>query len=756
MALFETISRYLPCGGLAKPCDEQVDSFPRGHFDPAQEGQSPMLMQRLGWTTATATAIISSALLAQANAQEVQDAQGAPAISLYSAGIDNWLSDSRDAGLREALRRLIIDGPSLPPDAEPTASKAIELVLSLLLGDTALQMDLVLPPGPGGSPFAVELQARGVRGFGGASMLRQFEDLARAAGADLGTPDVDAPGMLRIDNGADPAVWYGTNDDALLVGVGLPPLQQRDDFAEAGLPKGAALLAGMRINYESFAPLFAMAAMTQPGLYDILESWGLVGEDPLGVVVAVGATDDTVHMAGHFANYGTHFGHLLPKAGVTASLLRRVPKSACAAECTRIDLGAYLGSLLDAVEATQGAGSQTELAQGYQQFQDMFGVDFRDGLVAPLGDSLTIYMSDETGGNGLASAIALVGLSDAATMIDTVRTLQTSIDRISASEAQGYVRFLPQRIHGCDAAVSMRFPGLPIPVEPTIAVAEGTLVMGLFPQSVAAAVAQFHASDSLLDAGPFRDAGGNAGIGGVQIKYMDQATLAADGYGCMAFIGAAIDNYTRSRRSPQTATPPVLPPYTRLTGDMKAGLFYAKLDGADLVAYGTADRSLMAQCTAGVGCLSAFSPLVVAIAAGAAMAQSADAMPNLSGGEFKSTDFALSHDSSDHVHAAQRESAVSTSRRAARSTRLLTLATAVQLASGDGTRVNSLRDLVRGGWITAGDLQVPGHADARYLLVGGGALQNEDGEPCLIAEPGGLPHGRLCVTREGRIAAVAP
>ena len=98
--------------------------------------------------------------------------------------------------------------PSRPP------SKAIELVLSLLLGDTALQMDLVVPPGPGGSPFAVELQARGVRGFGGASMLRQVEDLARAAGAELGAPDADAPGMLRIGNGADSAVWYGTEDDA--------------------------------------------------------------------------------------------------------------------------------------------------------------------------------------------------------------------------------------------------------------------------------------------------------------------------------------------------------------------------------------------------------------------------------------------------------------------------------------------------------------------------------------------------------------
>jgi hypothetical protein len=111
---------------------------------------------------------------------------------------------------------------------------------------------------------------------------------------------------------------------------------------------------------------------------------------------------------------------------------------------------------------------------------------------------------------------------------------------------------------------------------------------------------------------------------------------------------------------------------------------------------------------------------------------------------------------SDNSHGSVPTAEDSEASPAARSTRLQTLATAVRLASSDGNTVKSLHELVQQGWITAGDLKVPGHSEARYLLVGGGALQNENGAPCLIAEPGGLPHGRLCVTLEGHIAVVAP
>ncbi|MCH2138994.1 MAG: hypothetical protein MK074_08095 [Phycisphaerales bacterium] len=700
-----------------------------------------MLTHTFAWTAAAATSLATGSLLSQAVAHT---APPTPAVSIYSAGIDAWLADSRDAGLREALRRLIIDGPSQPPDADPMLSEGIELLLSLFLGETGLQADLTVPNEPGGSPFAIELQSSGVRGFGGASMLRRVEDLARASGSPLGTPDADAPGMLKLSRPGEPSVWYGAQDDTLLVGVGLPPLDQADTYSEAGLPRDAELLAGIRVNFKRLQPVLAMAAMSAPGGGELLESWGLLGQDPLGVVCAVGATEDTVHMAGHFANYGTHFSHLLPEDGVTRNLLRRIPESACAFECTRIDFGTYINALLDAVEMTGGSDGNTELQQGYDMFHAVTGVDFRDGLIAPLGDSLTFYMSNETGGNGLASLVGLVGLRDAATMSESISTLASVADHAAASESQGYVRFLAQRISGCDTAVSMRFPGLPIPVEPTIAVADGTLVMGLFPQAVAEAVAQFDARRSVLDAEGFRMARGTDGLGGVQIKYMDQKVLAADGFGCMAFVGAALENYTRSRRSPEAPAPPVVPAYTRLTNDMQPGLFWAKLDGPDLIARGTADRSMVAQMTAGVGYVSAFSPLIVAAALGSAMAEQNE--PPLLIDQFSVQP--EQHD--EHVDTAVVDPAALAQRR----TRLGTLHTALHLARSNGEDIARLRDLVSGGWLTAGDLLVPGHGDATYLLVGGGAIEAEGGAPCAIAEPSGLPHGRYCVTERGQIAEV--
>jgi hypothetical protein len=93
---------------------------------------------------------------------------------------------------------------------------------------------------------------------------------------------------------------------------------------------------------------------------------------------------------------------------------------------------------------------------------------------------------------------------------------------------------------------------------------------------------------------------------------------------------------------------------------------------------------------------------------------------------------------------------------AARRSRLETLATGLHLAQSKHADVQSLRDLVSGGFITRRELTVPGNPDARYMLVGGGALQTSDGEPCMIAEPSGLPIERLCITPKGQIASMSP
>ena len=716
------------------------------------------------WSAVTLTALVSSSLLWQANEVEAaqQDAASPPAVSFYSSGIDGWLGDGLDAGLREALRRLVIDGPSLPPEVSGEARLALELATPLLLGETSFQLNIVPPSAPGMPPVAIELASKGVRGFSGDSLWHriQHDVLPVSNLKELGV-DPDHAGIMRYQTGGPgPEFWMGSNDGTYLVSFPDPPSAPRDTFADAGLPAGNELLGGFRVNFSALQPFLGMAAESDPGAAAMLQSWGLIGPNAMDFVLAVGGTQDAMYVQGKVTNYGTHFGHLLPAAGVTEADLRRIPRSAVSAQSTRLDLGAYVSTLLQMMTESSGpeAGQQLHMAMG--QIRQHLGIDVHADVLAPLGDSFTCYMSDETGGNGFGSMVGLVALKDAETMEKTLRTVQRAIDGAAAKELRGYVRLMTQRIHGCDVALSLRFPGVPIPLEPTIAIAQGQLVCGLFPQSVAAAVAQFNASDSILDAEGFQRAGGTASVGSVQVKYLDQSLRAKQGYGYAALLGAAIDNYTRSRTNAEASAPPVLPPFNKVTGDVRSGLFTARLDGGDLIMSGSADRSMVVQVAAGIGELGALTPLVAAMAAGLLLPAISTARASA-----QRVHASAQRQREISLHAAGQEtknvgplsphrSEASTSPPADRLTRLQTLATAMQMAGGDGTQPQTLRSLVRGGWITNGDLSVPGHPDAYYLLVGGGALHTEDGAPCQIAEPGGLPHGRLCITTEGRIASV--
>lgn len=714
-----------------------------------------MTVTRFARMSAVASALLTGGLLAEVNAASAaqKDGPDGRVLSLYSSGIDGLLVDSMDAGLRAALRRLIVDGPSLPPDTSEQIRAALDIVIPLLFGETAIAIDFAPSTVQGMPPFTFELTSNGVRGFSGESLLRRVQPVLLESNLREIGPDPDHAGVMKYQTGGDgPQMWMGADDGTFVISMPNAPTGDRDTFTDAGLPTGTDLLAGMRLNFSNLQAVMGMAVMADEGAAALLDSFGLMGPDAIDLVFALGGSDNAVHVAGRVSNYGTHFGHLIPSAGVTREQLSRVPQSAAWAGCVRFDLATYMSSLIQTLVDAGGPGASAQMEQACAKVQGMLGIDVHQDLLAPLGDAFTCYMSDETGGNGVMSMICMVSLKDADTMAATLHTLQKSIDRLATDELQGYVRVMRRDIHGCDAAVSLRFPGLPVPVEPTVAVARGQLVFGFFPQSVAAAVAQFGVDDSLLDAPGFRQVGGHAAIGAVEVVYLDERLRATEGYGCMALLSAAIDNYTRSRSRPEDVAAPVLPPFGAITGDMRAGIFIARMDGTDMVVSGSADRSLVAQVTAGLGQLGAVAPLLIPL--GVAMVAPAMASSRRHAGGVARPGGASSAEvaatNSRGVPAGTQTDTVP-QRRA----RLKTLSTALHLARGRGLDVHRLRDLVAHGYITRHELAIPGHPEARYLLVGGGALRTGDDEPCMIAEPGGLPIDRLCITPEGRIASMS-
>ena len=193
---------------------------------------------------------------------------------------------------------------------------------------------------------------------------------------------------------------------------------------------------------------------------------------------------------------------------------------------------------------------------------------------------------------------------------------------------------------------------------------------------------------------------------------------------------------------------------------MPSGLFIARMDGSDMVMGCSADRSFVGQATAGLGQFGAVAPMFIPLAVAAAVPAFTSAQ-NAAKVARSRSDAKVAAMVAAHEHEVALSEATPTRRirpeaMQTRRIRLKTLSTALHLARGNDMDVQRLKDLVAGGYITRHELSVPGHPDARYMLVGGGALRTGDGEPCMIAEPSALAIDRLCITPKGRIASMSP
>ena len=161
-----------------------------------------MTYARIVWTAAAAFTLCTGSLFAQAHAAE--QAKGGPSgrvLSLYSSGIDGLFGDSMDAGLRGALRRLIVNGPSLPPETSQQARKALDIIIALLLSDSAIAIDFAPSSIQGMPPFALQFTSKGVRGFSGDSIERRIQGLVPMSNLREIGPDPDHAGIMKYQTG---------------------------------------------------------------------------------------------------------------------------------------------------------------------------------------------------------------------------------------------------------------------------------------------------------------------------------------------------------------------------------------------------------------------------------------------------------------------------------------------------------------------------------------------------------------------------
>jgi hypothetical protein len=251
------------------------------------------------------------------------------------------------------------------------------------------------------------------------------------------------------------------------------------------------------------------------------------------------------------------------------------------------------------------------------QFQQVTGVSLRDDLAAALGGTVAFYMSDSTGGAGLGSAVGLISIRDHEKLAGTLGKLAAFANTAGESHAKGYVR-IASWDDGKSRLMSLRFPGLPVPLELTLGVTDRWLCVAMTPQAALAAVRQASGSgDEGLLANPvFRKAfPGDKVVG---FSFTDTARACRSGYTLLSLVTSAASNLVRSPTDPTRNPPMALPLFNDFVRNVRPRLSTTFWRAGDLVTQTTADHSALVQLSGAVGSIGKFAPVLVAAAAAAA------------------------------------------------------------------------------------------------------------------------------------------
>ncbi len=523
-------------------------------------------------------------------------AASADALVLHSAGLAALMPDERDASLRRAFALLpdrLMELEGELPDAPALPEPLVRALVAGLASPMTLSVD-VPDPAEGGPPIRLQLAiqpedpavARRLGEVMGGLLRDQGIELQPIEGTDLaGTP---APfgelrmGVTRLDG--RPTFVLAANRP----GDAMPRVSGH------GLPAGVAPALAVRFDTRRLAPLFeqALAAQGAPAEQRaLLASMGLSPDRGYVGTLAYGVDDRRSHLVAVLEDYAALAEELGadPDRAIPASELRAIPRDVVAVESNLYDLAA-LGDMLETLAASTGAPADV-----WEQAERELGFHPRTDLLDHLGDTITVYRSDLTGGGGLMSTVALVGLDDperiAATHAELVRRFNAEAPR----ETNGYVSIRTRPLRGREL-FTLSFNGLPIPLQPSWGIAGRHLVVAASPTAVLAAMDQIDGDGpSILDREDLARLAGGSLEDLATLRYVDLPRMAARGYGTASLVATALANLVRSPGAGDDGRDVGLPmpSFAAFTEGVAPLLGTARWDGDDLVSHVRGDRSML-------------------------------------------------------------------------------------------------------------------------------------------------------------------
>lgn len=579
-------------------------------------------------------ALATASLAGSALAVPVSDEEIQPFLVIERASLRDMVVDDRDAGLARAVSMIPARLHELPEEIPGFPAEALPAI--------DLGLELLSRPGRMGITYNPGNMAGGLFGYGIAltvdtetradaqTMHQTILDLMELGEMPMeikdssrfeGQSDIQFPFALATfgPRGDGPDSHYdlvfGSVDDPDQGYDSLPAPIRGLDTVIRGHLELATLTPAVTLGQQMMGD--GMPIVEQ--VLGELESAGLVGEDAISVDFQSGYTADesVTHVRINDARrYASALG--LPTETLTASDLGVIPRDAVIASIAKMDFD----HVIETLDALEEYG--VPISEGLDQFEDMTGVDLRNDVLATIGGTAAFYLSDSTGGGGLLSSVMLLEIDDRATFASAHNKLVDFLhDSLAETPAGDYIRLQAWRSGGTEL-MSLRFRGIPVPLEITYALTDRWLIVGATPQAVVAAAAQARGEgdDGLLANDAFRRSF-QTDQRVTSITFLDNARLGHQGYAMVSLLGSALANGVRSPHS-EREPGMVVPAYWDLMEGARATVEFSYWDGDDFVNQTHSDRSILVQASGAGGAVATFAPIVAAVAIPAMIATKAD------------------------------------------------------------------------------------------------------------------------------------
>jgi hypothetical protein len=280
------------------------------------------------------------------------------------------------------------------------------------------------------------------------------------------------------------------------------------------------------------------------------------------------------------------------------------------------EIAADFKAAITAIGEQNGAQAE-QVAEVLEQFEQATGVNLVNDVIATFGGAAALYVSDTTGGGGLGSAVGMFEVRDRAKLWGAMGKLSTQAnmhaDKLPIGP--GYIRLVSHKDGDTDL-LTLRFPGLPVPLELTFALTNNWLILAPTPQGAIAASRQASGKgDGGLTANKTFAAAFPDDKKAVSVTFTDTARTFRDGYAFVSFLGSAVANAVRSPVDPEREPGMIVPLYNDLKKDVRCWISYTYHKGNDKITETHGDRSTLVGTSAAASALGTIAPLIAIPAA---------------------------------------------------------------------------------------------------------------------------------------------